>query len=60
MVIMYENNIQIMVIMPIYIMAIILYTIVVDRTEGVAMRTTPVYGGSNENVLSPVAVTISF
>lgn len=46
--------------MPIYILRKMLYTIVVDRTEGVAMRTTLVYGGSNENVLSPVAVTISF
>lgn len=49
-----------MVIMPIYIMVIMIYTIVVDRTEGVAMRTTLVYSGSNENILFPVAVTISF
>lgn len=53
--IMHEESIKIMVIMPIYIMGIMLYTIVVDRTEDVAMRTAlSCTSGSNENAPSPV------
>ena len=41
--------------MPIYIMVIMIYTIVVDRTEGVAMRTAlSCTSSSNENAVFPV------
>lgn len=41
--------------MPIYIVYIMLYTIVVDRTEDVAMRTAlSCTSSSNENAVFPV------